>query len=116
MGHPTLNNRRMHNILILVYKALNGLAPQYIRNLFTYRSCSINLRGEDLLTIPNVNTTAHDLHSITYYGSKLWNSLTNSIRTLPTLRAFKSAIADLEFNSDSGLFVSSLDLSYYYYL
>ena len=35
INHPTLYNRRMHNILIIVFKALHGLVPEFISKLFT---------------------------------------------------------------------------------
>ena len=44
MGQPSLFNGRVHYILTLVYKSLNGLAPEYITNMFNHKTHSINLR------------------------------------------------------------------------
>lgn len=100
MNQPTLYNRRVHDMLTLVYKSIHDYVPKYISDLFTLRSNSRNLRGYNCLTIPRVNTTRYGLHSFSYNASKRWNSLSDSIRALPTLKAFKSAIADLNFSTD----------------
>ena len=98
VGQPSLFNGRVHYILTLVYKSLNGLAPEYITNMFSLKTRSINLRtsGTHSLFVPRVNTTKYGLHSLSYYGSKLWNSLPNTTRSLPTVAAFKSTIRNLE--------------------
>ena len=84
VGQPSLFNGRVHYILTLVYKSLNGLAPEYITNMFSLKTHNINLRtsGTHSLFIPRVNTTKYGLHSLSYYGSKLWNSLPNTTRGL----------------------------------
>ena len=102
VDHPSLYNRRIHDILILVYTTIHGYAPEYNSNTLTLRSNSstMNLRGQDCLTIPRVRTTKCGLHSFSYYVSKLWNSISDSIRTLPTIKAFKLAIRGLDFSTD----------------
>ena len=66
MNHPSLYNRRIHDILILVYKSIHGFALKYISYLFSLRSSILNLRGYDSLIIPRVNTTKYGLHSLIY--------------------------------------------------
>ena len=100
INHPSLCNRRIHDTLILVYKSIHGYAPKYISDLFSLRSYTMNLRGYDSLIIPRVNTTKYGIHSFSYSASKLWNSLTDSIRALPSIQSFKSAICDLDFFTD----------------
>lgn len=41
VGQPALFNWRVHYILILVYKSLNGLALEYNTNMFSYKTHSI---------------------------------------------------------------------------
>ena len=38
VGQPSLFNGRVHYILTLVYKALNGLAPEYITSMFSFKN------------------------------------------------------------------------------
>ena len=98
VGQPSLFNGRVHYIFTLVYKSLNGLAPEYITNMFSLKTHSINLRtsGTHSLFVPRVNTTKYGLHSLSYYRCKLWNSLPNTTKSLPTVAAFKSTIRNLE--------------------
>ena len=37
VGQPSPFNGRVHYILSLVYKSLDGLAPEYITNMFSLR-------------------------------------------------------------------------------
>ena len=80
----------------------------FIRNresAFVFRrqvhSEALRTSGTHSLVIPHVNTTRYGLHSLSYYGSKLWNSLPNTTRSLPTVKAFKSSIRNLDFESYS---------------
>ena len=54
VGQPSLFNRRVHYILTLVYKSLNGLALEYITSMFSLKTHSINLHtsGTNSLLIP----------------------------------------------------------------
>ena len=47
VDHPSLYNRRINDILILVHKAIHDYAPEYVTNTLTLRSNSstMNLRG-----------------------------------------------------------------------
>ena len=73
---PAVYNRRIHSILVLVFKALHGLTPEYISKLFTFRHCNIELRGANILSLPRADTTSYGLHSLSYYGSHYQKSRT----------------------------------------
>ena len=60
---PTLYNRRLQDIAILMYKVKNGLCPDYLFRLFISRSNKYNLRNNDFI-IPRVNTTGYGKHSV----------------------------------------------------
>ena len=100
INQPFLQDRRMHDMLTLTYRALNGNTPVYIKNLLNVKDTTYNLRGQHLLNVPKVNTTTYGLHSFRYSASKLWNSLPNSLRTAPTTNAFKLAVNQIKFNRD----------------
>ena len=104
INQPSLQDRRIHDMLTLTYRALNGNAPVYIKNLLNVKDVTYNLRGQHLLNVPRVNTTTYGLHSFHYFASKLWNSLPNSLRTAPTTNAFKLAVNQIEFDRDCCLF------------
>ena len=69
-------------MLNLLYKGLFfAKYPIYIRNMFTLRTTSYNLRGNYILTLPVPKTTTYGLHSFSYHAAKLWNSLPDFVRT-----------------------------------
>ena len=75
----SLYNKRIHNMLILLYKSLFLTKyPIYMRNMFTFRTTSYNLRGNYILALPVPKTTSYGLRSFSYHAVKLWNSLPDS--------------------------------------
>ena len=93
----SLHNKRIHNMLILLYKSLFLTKyPVYMRNMFTLRSTSYNLRGNYILTLPIPRTTTYGLRSFSYYAANQWNSLPDFIRTA-NFNDFKKALAGFDF-------------------
>ena len=88
---PTLLNRRLQDVAILMFKAKHKLCPQGICDLFKLHSSSYNLRKTGFV-IPRFNTVTYGKHSLSYLGPKLWNKLTKEVRNLPSLRQFKTHI------------------------
>ena len=81
----------------MVYKSLNGLAPQYLKSLFSYRNevSSYSLRySEGKLPLPLPRTNCVKNH-FSYRGSVLWNSLPIELRQAQTLAVFKHGCSDL---------------------
>ena len=79
----------------LVYKALNGLAPDYLAQMFTERSriTYYTLRDTgDKLTLPQARTN-YLKDSFSYSGAVLRNSLPNEVRQANTLSQFKTTAA-----------------------
>ena len=78
----TLSNRRLQDIAILIFNAVNGMLPGYISYLFVVRNnvkCSI-----DRLAVPRKKTTNFGLKSTTCIGAKVWNSLPDELRSTTT--------------------------------
>ncbi|KAK0150881.1 hypothetical protein N1851_008003 [Merluccius polli] len=69
-------------IILLVFKALNGLGPSYLTDLLLSYEPSRTLRssGTGLLTVPTVNTKNYGEASFHFYGPRLWNSLPEDLR------------------------------------
>ena len=84
--------RRLQNFMITLYKSLfftNYLG--YLKDMFTVRSSSHNLRGNHILALPNPKPTTYSLHSFSYLASKIWKSLPDTYKTLNFLE-FKQEI------------------------
>ena len=93
-GLPTLHNRRLQDLSILMYKVKHKLCPYYLCDFFSNNSSKYNLRQSDF-TMPRFNSVKYGKHSIRYLGPKLWSKLPKSIREAASLSAFKTKIRNL---------------------
>ena len=90
-----LLKRRKKHKAFLIYKILNGLAPMYLRNIFTNRATPYTLRdNEAKLNLPKPRTN-YLKRAICYDGASLWNSLPLDIRCSSSLGEFRSKINKL---------------------
>ena len=95
---PTLHNRRLQDVAILMYKVKNDLVPGYISEIFTRKDTSYNLRNNDF-EIPRFNTIRYGKHTLRYQGPYIWSKLGNSLRKLPSLSIFKTNIRRVDLVS-----------------
>ena len=91
----TLSNRRLQDIAILIFKAVNGMLPGYISDLFVVRKNVKCLRGTNKLVVPRKKTSHFGLKSTTFIGAKVWNSLPDKLRSTKILKEFKKAAREL---------------------
>ena len=76
----SLCNKRVQNFFILLYKSLFfTYFPAYMKDIFSFRFSSYNLRGNNILSLRKPRTTSYGLNSFSYFSSKLWNTLPDSI-------------------------------------
>ncbi len=87
-------------ILLMTYKALNGLAPQYLSELLSHYSPSRPLRSQNSghLIIPRISKSTAGGRSFSFLAPKLWNNLPNTVREADTLCQFKSRLKTHLFN------------------
>ena len=81
-------------ILLLTYKALNGLAPAYIRELLTPYTPARTLRSMDnnLLEPPKCRLEYFGKRSFAAAAPVMWNDLPLHIKQSPSVDIFKSRI------------------------
>ena len=82
-------------LLLLTWKAINGLAPSYISNLLVPYKPVRALRSSDkhLLTIPRTSSTLGDrAKAFSVAAPTLWNSLPLDIRCCDSLQSFKTLL------------------------
>ena len=73
-GWQKLESQRSFHEVVLVYKSLNGLAPEYMRSMFIHRDTVYSLRdAEGKLNIPKPRTIWYLKNSFSYTGALLWN-------------------------------------------
>ena len=93
----SLVDRRIQNLLIIVFKTVNNYPPEYLRDLFRLRDNIKNLRGVNKLQVPKPNTTRYGKNSVKYLAAITWNKISDTLRFLSTLSAFKKAVRQLRF-------------------
>ncbi len=82
---------------MLTYKALHGLAPEYLTELLTVYTPRRNLRSSDcgLLTIPVINLHFMGDRAFSSVAPKLWNSLPTEIRQAESFSVFKTSLKSI---------------------
>ncbi len=87
-------------ILLITYKALNGLAPQYLSELLPHYSPPLPLHSKNSghLIIPRISKSTAGGRSFFYLAPKLWNNLPNHVWEADTLCQFKSRLKSHLFN------------------
>ena len=79
-------------VLLLTFKALHGLAPQYLWSLISIKTSCYNLRGSNtlLLAMPSVKSKATlDDPEFAVAAPSLWNSLPCELRSITCVTSFK---------------------------
>ena len=79
-------------ILLLTYKCVNSLAPEYLCNLVIKKTCSRPLRSEklELLKVPKTRLKTYGDRAFQYAAAVEWNKLPLDIRLSPSVTCFKS--------------------------
>ena len=79
--------RISYKILLLTYKALNGLAPAYLTSLLPRYNPSRSLRSQNagLLIVPRIAKSTKGGRAFSHLAPKLWNSLPDNVRGSDTL-------------------------------
>ncbi len=87
-------------ILLITYKALNGLAPQYLSELLYHYSPPRPLRSQNSghLIKTRISKSTAGGRSFFYLAPKLWNNLPNNVREAGTLCQLKSILKTHLFN------------------
>ena len=91
-----ISQRIQYKILLLTYKALNNLAPQYIADMLKPiqlpHGRSLRSEYEQFLFLPSTNLVTFGGRSFSHAAPKLWNKLPSDCRKARTLGIFKSLL------------------------
>lgn len=92
-------------VLLLTYKALNGLAPSYLTELLSPYIPSRPLRSlsSNLLVIPSINKKSAGGRAFSYRAPLLWNGLPLDIKEATSTAIFKSRLKTYLFTQYFGL-------------
>ena len=95
LGWESLSNRRWYRRLVLFFKILNGLAPDYLSSLLPeMREQSYALRNTSSIAVPKRRTDAFKNSFFPHCINK-WNNLSLEFRELRSLSLFKTRLISL---------------------
>ena len=89
-----------YRILLLTFKALNGLAPSYIQHLICIKvKSTYNLRSntDTILTIPRKTLKTLGDRAFCETAPTLWNKLPRNVRRINNLETFKASLKSYLF-------------------
>ena len=95
-----VSQRITFKVLLIVFKALHGMAPAYISDLLTPYAPSRTLRSSqsNLLSTPSFRTKFYGSRAFSVAAPSLWNALPASLRAAPSLACFKTGLKTHLFN------------------
>ena len=92
----TLQNRRLQDILILMFKVKNKLTTNEIANIFNINDENTNNKGYNLrnadFVLPQFKSVTYGRHSLRFLGPQLWSKLSKEERNIRTLATFRTTI------------------------
>ena len=91
LGWETLQSRRDKHKLVIFYKIMNGLTPDYLRDLvppLVQEASNYNLRNSDHIQTFHANTNLF-YNSFLSSTIRAWNSLPNDVKSASSVAAFK---------------------------
>ena len=91
-----LDRQRLVNKVILMYKIVNRMVPDYLSSHFAFRSDT--LRVTFRLPFHSPALIIVKLRSISYSGAVLWNGLSLDIRQSRSLDVFKRKLQSYDFD------------------
>ena len=86
--------RSQYKLLLYVYKALNDLAPLYLKELVTPYKPARSLRSESafLLQVPKTRTKTYGERRFDKAAATLWNALPSNLRLAKSVDIFKHGL------------------------
>ena len=87
--------RARFKLPLLVYKALNNQAPEYLKDFlqpYFITAHRLRSRGQSLLKVPRTRHKTFGDRAFAHSGPSLWNELPFDIRSSPTVTVFKSKL------------------------
>jgi len=88
-----VHHKNIHFLAIEIYKFLNNLSPEIMKNIFHLNTeIPYNLRERNIFYSNNPKTVTYGLQSITYLSSKIWSIVPENIKSATSVSQFKTSI------------------------
>ena len=97
----TVHCSNLQKLMIEIYECTNYIGPAVLTEFFTTKDISYDLRIKNLLQIPKVKTSSYGQSSLSFKGSILWNTLSDSIKSAQNFTGFNIMTRNWEGESCS---------------
>ena len=97
-----VEKRITYKVLLLSFKSLHGLAPEYLSDLLKWyepEAYNLRSRSQNLLSIPGYRLKTVGFRRFSYAGPYLWNRLPPSLREITDINKFQRELKTYLFNS-----------------
>ena len=92
-GTFTIHHRNIQLLTLEIYKSLNNLNPQFMKEVLYLKQNNYPLRNQSM-AYPNPRTMSYGFETFGYKGRQLWHNLPEKIRNVTDVLAFKRYVAD----------------------
>ena len=83
VNSTSLCNKRVQNFFILSYNSFCfAHFPAYMKNVFSLRSSTYDLRGNYILSLSKPKRTTYGLNCFSHFKARQWNALPDFFRTI----------------------------------
>ena len=89
-----IRKRVLFKLALLVYKAINGLAPVYIQELIKYTP-----HGHSLQLVVPIAKTRYGRRSFGFIGPRLYNRLPDTVTKSENITVFKNSLKTFLFTA-----------------
>ena len=87
------HHRNLRTLAVELFKFFKGLSPVIFAEVFPVRQQSkYNMWNYSYFAMPCAKMVKHELGSLPYIGSKLWNSIPSHMKDIESVNEFKLAI------------------------
>ena len=87
-----VHTKNLRFLMTEIYKTLNNLSPEFMKEIFTLKNQPYNLRRTELLNLPPCSTKTFGTYSLSFRASYIWNNLPANIKTAESLLIFINLI------------------------
>ena len=92
-GSTTIHQRNLQSLSIELYKRVNGMSPDLMKDVFPLQPIShYDLRVKKTFFNRKVKSVYFGTETLAYLGPKIWEMIPLNIRSLRSLSLFKAAI------------------------
>lgn len=98
----TVHFRIQYKVMLLTYKALNGVGPSYLSNLLTSYQPTRTLRSQNacMLIKPKISCASFGGRTFSKGAPNLWNDLPLELKNSPNINCFKTGLKTFLFSQN----------------